>query len=211
MRQRTKIFLQICLTLILCCVTGCDFAPAIMQSAEQSTIDNIAFEENSENISEDTSEETTQSVTIIYVHVCGFVKKPGLYELPSGSRADAAVSAAGGMTDEADEKQINLAQILEDGMQLYVPSKEECSADQGETQNSGMSGNTQNEKEENKVNLNTATAEELMTLSGIGESRANAIIEYRETNGLFLAPGDIKNVSGIGDGLYEKIKDDITI
>lgn len=147
-------------------------------------------------------------ISEIYVHVCGSVLNPGLYILPPDSRADAAVKAAGGFSLDAKESAINLAQPLVDGMQIYIPSVEEdeevlspthdLEADQTDLQ-SGL------------VNINTASASELMTLSGIGESKASAIVEYREINGSFQSVDDIKNVSGIGDGIYEKIKDHITV
>ncbi len=198
--------------LIIFFVSGCDYAPALIQPSEEATFQEANEEETSKNISEDNSSQVTQDNRIIYVHVCGAVKNPGLYELPAGSRADAAVKAAGGMTKDAEESQINLAQILEDGMQLYVPTEDEVGEGLTGVQNQAKTGaEAANENASSQININTATIEELMTLSGIGESKAKAIIEYRETNGLFSTIEDVKNVSGIGDGIFEKIKDYITV
>lgn len=143
---------------------------------------------------------------IIYVHVCGCVKSPGLYEFAAGIRAGNAVERAGGFTKKADPSAVNLASVLEDGMQLYVPSKEEKASSGGVP----VEGE-ENVQEEAPVNINTAGAEELMTLSGIGESRAEAILLYREENGAFSSIDDIKNVSGIGEGIFERIKNMITV
>ena len=165
----------------------------------------------------------------IYVHVCGCVKNPGLYTFAAGTRAGNAVESAGGFTKKADASAVNLAAVLEDGMQLYVPSKEETASSGGEAGNlvpGGQAGSDsrghvssggvfpeagESAREEAPVNINTAGAEELMTLSGIGESRAEAILSYREENGAFSSIDDIKNVSGIGEGIFEKIKNMITV
>lgn len=137
-----------------------------------------------------------EEVSHIFVHVCGAVKSPGVYELPVGSRVYEAVEVAGGFQKKADTAGLNQAELLEDGMQLYVPAKESRTSDA---------------TSQAKVNLNTATVEELMTLTGIGEAKAKAIIAYRERHGRFKKKEDIMNISGIKEGMFSKIEDDITV
>ena len=144
----------------------------------------------------------------IYIYVCGWVKKSGVYRLPRGARACDAVEAAGGFKKKADRDYVNLAEALSDGQQIYIPSKAEVSVS-----NSGTSAGTGSTEGSTggRINLNTATREELMTLTGIGEAKADAIISYREQAGLFSRIEDIMNISGIKEGVFSKIKDDITV
>ena len=156
-------------------------------------------------------EEKSASGEII-VYVCGAVAQPGVYCLPVGSRVVQAVEAAGGLLPEAEERALNQARILEDGEQITVPTQEETkqagkdfvSENSGRT--SAGSCTTEGESKSGKVNLNTATKEELMTISGIGESRADAILSYRAQNGPFREIEEIKNIDGIKDKLFEKIR-----
>jgi len=152
----------------------------------------------------------------IYVYVCGAVKKPGVYTLNAGERQIAAVEAAGGMTEEACAAGMNLAAVLNDGERIYVPTMEEASeaglsGDMKYISGGLYSGDTASQHPEERVNLNTATKEELMTLPGIGASKAGKIIQYREDNGRFTDVGQLKNVPGIKEGTYEGLKDMITI
>jgi len=140
----------------------------------------------------------------IYVHVCGEVKVPGVYELPADSRIYDGIEAAGGMTEEAALAYLNQAEKLKDGQQIYVPSVQE------------MAGSTENMQERQKaddgrIDLNTAVKEDLMTLSGIGEVKAEAIIRYREENGGFTSIEELKNIEGIKDGVFNKVKDQIKV
>ena len=141
----------------------------------------------------------------ICVYICGAVHEPGVYELPEGSRVHEALEMAGGMTEEAAAYALNLARIAVDGEQIYVPDAEEI---QGQSILSGSAGGLGYEK---KVNINTASMEELMTLTGIGEAKAESIIRYREENGGFQSIEDLMEIGGIKEGVFEKIKDDITI
>ena len=134
----------------------------------------------------------------IIIYICGEVNRPGVYTLSEGSRIADAVDAAGGAAVNADLMKLNLAQKLADGQQVIVPSVTEGTRT-GEAQTSG------------KVNLNRATKGELMTLPGIGESRAEAIIAYREKAGWIAAPEELMNVSGIAEKMYEKIADLIEV
>ncbi len=193
-------------------LTGCQASGLIRENRELKELP--ALESSGrESQEEDTGQEE------IYVHVCGEVKEAGLYRLPSGSRAADAIEAAGGFSKKADRNIWNLALILEDGMQIYVPRKGEA-VDPSSLSDSGSSGlrgsdyasNSGSGKDDpGKVNINTASQEELMTLNGIGKSRAADIIAYRSTNGAFTKIEDIRNVSGIGDSIFDKIKDKITV
>lgn len=155
----------------------------------------------------------------IAVHVCGCVNNPGVYTLCTGARINDAVAAAGGFTPEADVNYLNLAGFLQDGAKVYVPSMDETKdlgqdgsisfdAAGGGAVSSGMTGA---DVDDGLVNINTATRDELMTLPGVGESKADAIIKYREENGGFETISQIMNISGIKDGLFNKIKDKIKV
>ena len=141
----------------------------------------------------------------IWVYVCGQVASPGVYELPEESRIYEAVESAGGILEQGAAESVNLAEKASDGQRIYIPSKEEAAAMPAETPDEGSSGGMNDER----VNLNTADKDELMTLTGIGETRAEAILTYREENGSFHSPEDIMNVQGIKEGIYEKIKEQI--
>ena len=169
-------------------------------------------------------EETPESVVMeepsCFVHICGAVKAPGVYELSQGSRIYQAVEMAGGFLPEADQSFLNLAQPVADGMKITVWTRQEAeTAAQGQgiafpgTENGyPKEANAAEESEtKTKVNINTAGKEELMTLRGIGASRAEDIIAYREKHGSFQKIEDIMKVSGIKDAAFEKIKDDITV
>lgn len=141
-----------------------------------------------------------------YVHICGEVISPGVYELEEGSRVFQAVEKAGGFTEDAAQEYLNMAERISDGMKIVVLNKAEAEAAALEE--------TALPKEATgplKVNLNTATKEELMSLKGIGESRAEDIIRFRESHGDFKKIEDVMKVSGIKDAAFEKIKEDITV
>ena len=136
---------------------------------------------------------------MVYVHVCGMVEQPGVYGLTEGSRVYEAVEAAGGIRDGGAADYLNLAETLKDGMKLEVPS--ESQAEEWKAQGIKPAADPE-AKARHMVNLNTATREELMSLRGIGESRAEDIIRYRETYGGFQSIEDIMNVSGIKDAAF---------
>ena len=139
-----------------------------------------------------------------YVDIKGEVKDPGVYKLKEGSRVIDAINASGGLKENANTYSVNLSKKITDEMVIIVPSNSE---------NTNVSNNTitQNTKNSCLVNINTATTKELLSITGIGESKASNIIKYREENGNFSSIEDIKNVSGIGDSLFEKIKKYITV
>ncbi|SHI87491.1 helix-hairpin-helix domain-containing protein [Pseudobutyrivibrio xylanivorans] len=156
---------------------------------------------------EDTIEETSSDISdvvpqIIYVQVAGAVQKPGVYDLPFNSRVYAAIDAAGGLLDSADDSDINQAALLEDGQKIYVYSKEEKEE---------LLLSEENAEDDGLININTATESELTSLPGIGQAKASQIISYRNANGDFSTIEDIKNVSGIGDGIFNQINSLIKI
>jgi competence protein ComEA len=134
---------------------------------------------------------------------------PDVYELSCGSIVKDAIEAAGGPTGEADLNRINLARRVHDEEQIYVPQRGEESPPVSPP--SGSSLSSPSSQEGDKVNINTATAKELNTLPGIGPVKAQSIIDYRTTNGPFRSIEDLKNVSGIGDATFEKLKEKITV
>ena len=176
--------------------------------------------------------ENKEKETKVLVDVKGEVNTPGVYDLTNNNTVIDAINKAGGLTKNSDTSNLNLSKKLEDEMVIIVYSKSEikemeepkvqcppcndaCIKEEDEKAKLDASEKTES-KEENeavtgKVNINTATSSELQTLNGIGEAKAKAIIEYREKNGNFEKIEDIKNVSGIGDSVYDKIKDNITV
>lgn len=158
-------------------------------------------EQNSEESPEGEIQETSEGEHYQYVHVCGQVKEPGVYKLPQNSRIFEAVEAAGGTTKNADDSALNLAEVLEDGQQVYIPSKEEMKQEK----------DNQTQTSEGKIDINHASKEELMTLNGIGEARAEAILQYRQEHGDFQSIEELMNVSGIKEGMFQKIKDYVRI
>ncbi|BCN31752.1 helix-hairpin-helix domain-containing protein [Anaeromicropila herbilytica] len=184
---------------------------------------------NDSGKSTDSSSSSDKKDALNYIHICGQVKNPGVYKVESGARAIDVIELAGGLTGKASGDSVNQAELVTDGEKIYIPSKEEVknslqyadnSASQSDknsiTSNSNAIDNSNdNSKGANPssklVNINSATKEELLDLPGIGESKANNIIKYREENGAFRSIEDIKNITGIKDGVFNKIKDFITI
>jgi len=147
----------------------------------------------------------------LVVHVCGAVNEPGVYTLAPGSRLFEAIALAGGFSAEAALDYHNLARSISDGERIYILSVEEAEIFSIQQQVAGEEGAESGSAENGLVNLNTATVEQLMELPGIGESKAVGILEYRARVGQFTAIEEIRNVSGIGEAMYEKIKDKITV
>ena len=147
----------------------------------------------------------------LVVYVCGAVESPGVYTLPEGSRLHEAIAMAGGFSKEADPAYHNLARSIEDGERIYILSfaeTEELSAGQ---QVAGEDSFAVSLPANGLINLNTATAEQLMTLPGIGEARAADILAYRAKIGQFTNIEELMNVTGIGEARFEKVKDKITV
>lgn len=149
-----------------------------------------------------------QATESIIVDVKGQVKMPGVYSSSQGERVIDVIQRAGGLTENADESKVNFAEHVQDAMVIYIPAMgEEGNIPEGITGNPSDTGGAK----QGKMNLNKADESELQSLSGIGPSKAAAIIEYRETNGPFKSIEDLKNISGIGDKTFEKLKDLISV
>ena len=175
--------------------------------------------ESNQGIGKENGEAQENRQQLIYVHVCGAVKNPAVYALPDGARVCDAIAKAGGLTETAADDYVNQARFLTDGERVYIPEKDELSnlsatqyaagqlvSDTGQSQGNGSTTDSQ---QIFPVNINTAGISELTTLPGIGESRAESIITYRETHGAFSRIEDIMKISGIKGAAYEKIKDKI--
>ena len=201
-------------------------------NAENDVTSDVTMKKN--GISEDTQEsagQASQSGQQIIVYVCGKVNHPGVYTLEAGARIVDAVDAAGGMTKDAGTDALNLAEWIADGDRIYVPDKAEAAAwgsqsqvlshsgttagQESNAQTSNTSGNlsdsSKSEADADLVNINTADKELLMTLPGIGAAKAEKIIKYRENYGMFASKEALMNVPGIKTGVYESLKDFITV
>ncbi|WP_114150363.1 helix-hairpin-helix domain-containing protein [Bacillus spizizenii] len=160
--------------------------------------------ENTEVKQEAFKDESNETIVI---DIKGAVKHPGVYEMRTGDRLSQAIEKAGGTSEQADEMQVNLAELLQDGTVVYIPKRGEETAVQ-----QGVGGAIQSDGGKGAlVNINTATLEELQGISGVGPSKAEAIIAYREENGRYQTIEDITKVSGIGEKSFEKIKSSITV
>ena len=219
------IFVILCM--LMCVCQGCSDEEVMEIISEEGNkeqfSDNEQISDNAIDVAKDTGVENTEKTENIetndsqsfVVYVAGYVNNPGVYELKEGSRIIDAIDSAGGYSKEAYENYLNLASLIADGQMIYVPSEEEVSqgnvesiAGNGGTSGIGVNGNNAGNSG-GLVNINSASKEELMTLPGIGESKADKIIAYREANGRFNSPEGIMEISGIKDGLYNKIKDKI--
>ncbi len=191
--------------------------------------DNLVKEEDNKEI---------EDVSNVYVDIKGAIKNPGVYEIEKDKRVIDVINKAGGLSDNANTSFVNLAKKVEDSMVVIIYTEEEIEKAKKDEityvidnkcvcpkinndacldKNIKKEDNTKKEEESDnntisdKININTASLLDLQTLPGIGESKAKAIIEYRDNEGSFSSIEDIKNVSGIGDSLYEKIKEYITV
>ncbi len=153
------------------------------------------------------SEDTQGGQGLIYVDIGGEVEMPGVYEVSEGTRLFQVIEKAGGLTEDADIDEINRAETVFDGQKIMIGAKGEASGSAG----SGGETNASNYEEEGKININTADSVQLQSIPGIGPSKAERIIEYRQSNGRFKTIDDIKNISGIGNKTFESIKEYITV
>lgn len=194
------------------------------------TADGVA---DSGTASLETLPDTTQKADSsgeIYVHICGAVVNPGVYALAADSRIFEGIETAGGFREDACEDYVNLAKTLQDGQRIVIPTMEEVEAageddayykrwmieadtgtDTGEAGQSADSSQEASAQPDGLININLATESELSTISGIGAGKAAAIVKYRQETGGFTSIEEIMEVSGIGQGIYEKIKDKITV
>ena len=186
---------------------------AALVSAGCSDKDGESLEELSVSAESETEEEGAvpqeeqEPAETVYVYVCGAVNAPGVYELKKDARVFEAITLAGGMTAEAAPEAVSQARTVADGEQIYVPTVREV-----QMQGSGVEDIvTGNADVSGKVNINTAGKEELMTLTGIGEAKAQSSLDYREEHGKFGSIEDLMLIEGIKEGVFNKIKEDITI
>ena len=222
------IFVILCM--LMCVCQGCsdeEVMEIISEEADKEENADDSIEEASDALADNTEKteniETNDSQSFV-VYVSGYVNNPGVYELSAGSRVIDAIDAAGGYSKEAYDNYLNLASLIADGQMIYVPSEEEVESGSiergvasgadgsgagGVTGGNGGGNGGNSSDSGTLVNINQASKEELMTLPGIGESKADKIIAYREANGRFNSPEGIMEISGIKDGLYNKIKDKI--
>ena len=180
--------------------------------------DNKENEDNEEDKKENISSETG-----IFVHIDGYVNNPGVYQIKENERTNVLIEKAGGLKNGYSIKNINLAAKLSDGDKVYIPSIEEektlgnqnnnisVNTVGKHTNNGNNSNNNVNITKNNKININTANVSELKQITGIGESTANKIIDYRQNVGKFKKIEDIKEVKGIGESKFESLKNKITI
>lgn len=156
-------------------------------------------------------ETVPEDPAVICVFVCGAVQSPGVYELETGARVYEAILHAGGFREDADTQWLNQAEPVLDGQKLYVFTKEETAKLVWHGDSAAGTGQTDRSLTDGKINLNTADRDALMTLPGIGESKADAILQYREDHGGFSSLEEIQEIPGIKSAVFSKIKDQITI
>ena len=179
---------------------------SVKETNLQAEVAAVSSDSSSEKEVKKEEKEESPEQDLIIVDVKGAVKSPGIYDLPVGSRIHDAVQKAGGLTEEADSKSLNLAQKVSDEALVYVPTKGEEGVNQQTS-----SGTTPSTSKEKKVNLNKASLEELKQVKGLGGKRAQDIIDHREANGKFKSVDELKKVSGIGAKTIEKLKDYVTV
>lgn len=179
---------------------------AAVEATQQNS---LPVSEEQEMADENNAAKESGKEQVLYVYICGEVVAPGVYEMSSQERICTLIQRAGGLTEHADPKAVNQAQLLEDGQMVYIPSVEEGqerSSDSMVTQSGSVYGQT-----DGRININSASQEQLMSLPGIGEGKAGSIISYREEHGKFTSIEELMNVDGIKEGTYEKLKDRITV
>ncbi|MGX7030281.1 helix-hairpin-helix domain-containing protein [Vagococcus zengguangii] len=188
----------------------------VVEKQFSTSLDDVALG-TSDNVAID---QTSESVEVVaYADIKGEVHSPGIYQITPNMRVSGVIDLAGGMTENADVNQVNLAQIVTDQMMIYVPAEgEEVSevvhnqAEESEITDA-VNGDSDiaSGQSEDKVNINTANLTEFQTLNGVGAVKAQAIIDYREANGAFQSIEDLKNVKGVGEKTFDSLKESITI
>ena len=173
-------------------LTGCGQADVFTSATDGADTDAGSQMENTAEGRESTTEIS------IYVYVCGHVNQPGVYQLSANSRICDAITLAGGITEDGNGEVLNQAEHMTDGQTLYVPGYDE-------------NYNEQTVQDDGLLNINTAGKEEFMTLPGIGEAKADTIIQYREEHGAFKSVEELMNIPGIKEGVFNKIKSSIKV
>lgn len=210
-----KIFNNKKLIIIIVIITICVIT-YFFKTKEESEIEFIS----NTTISNQNKIEEKETNEKIIIYITGEVINSGVYEMEENNRISDAIERAGGLTEKAYVKDLNLAQILEDGMKIYISNIDEMknqiiNEEKLETEKNNLNDNTSDNskllKTNKKININTATQSDLQKLPGIGESTALKIINYRKEKGKFSKVEDLKNVKGIGDSKFSKIKDLIMV
>lgn len=205
---RTGLF-AVCFFAVMCAAAGCGKTDDLLSELRG---ENTTDEAQGSGTVQNTAPDVDGEIQKIYVHVCGAVKSPGVYELSAGSRFYEAVEAAGGFAEEACEDYLNMAAILADGSRLEIPTQEEIREREAAGEKwQGLSSESDADASGGLVNINTADADGLCRLPGIGEGRAKAIIEYRQKQGGFQKKEDIMQVSGIGEKMYARMEEYLTV
>ncbi len=192
-----KIKLLLCISFIFI-VTGCKDDEVLLDAPKK---------QNNETIVKTETENNSE----IYVYIKGAVKHPGVYRLSQGDRLFQLVKLAGGMKKTAKKDYLNLAEVVNDGDSIRILTKKEYKKHKKKLKKTGKSETSIDKPNSNGININTASEEELTNLSGIGPSKAKAIVEYRNTNGSFKTIEELKKVSGIGEATYNNISKDICV
>lgn len=215
LKKKTLIYIKYLLLVIILVIAGAVYFFSSQNRHEGEMTDKYdTFEQHSEqggstecdNQSEENEyTKDTENNSVIYVYICGQVNEPGVKTCAQGTRLYQLIEQAGGMTETADAVKLNLADVLQDGQKIYVPEI-------GENSDIYMSSDTEEKPADaKKININEATQQQLMTLPGIGESKAADIIAYRTEHGKFASIEDIKKVTGIKDAAFSKIKELICV
>lgn len=199
--------------LLLFFLGGGDDSVTISDESDDITVSEDGISSDIDVTDEGTLETATGSMTI-YVDIGGEVNSPGVYEVSEGTRLFQVIEKAGGLTEEADIDVINRAEAVYDGQKILIASYEETEGRAKATNTDGSANNSASQTysaDDEKVNINTADSVTLQTIPGIGPSKADRIIEYRNSEGRFNKIEDIKNISGIGDKTFDSIKKYITV
>lgn len=197
MNGKFRVFLVI--ISVICMVCGCGSRNTVYLETKDTEMEEASQPEATEPVEE------TEAPESCFVYVCGAVNCPGVYELPPKSRVYEAIRMAGGVTEDAGSESVNQAEYVTDGQMLRIPTlEEELAAEKS-------SGNTDQTVDDGLLNINSASAADFMTLPGIGQSKADALVKYREEHGGFSSIEEIMQVDGIKEGVFHKIKDSIKV
>lgn len=208
MESRNKDKIIIGLVIALALVLGNNY----VKDKDNNLLDNeVSLLETDDDllIENDSNDQIANENDQIKVHISGQINREGVYEVKDGDRLDDLIKQAGGLSPDADSKSLNLAMKLEDQMKIYIPSEGEILNQENENTDQIVS-KPDSTSEDGKININTASKEELMTLPNIGDKRAQAIIDYRESK-KFETIEEIKNVTGIGEKFYQSMIELITV
>lgn len=211
----TKKFIKVLYFLCICLLAAaCGEKENVYFQSETSVAETQRSESVPETDDTQISEENGIQTEKCFVYICGAVNTPGVYEVTQNARLYEVIEAAGGLTEDAAEESVNQAREIVDGEMVRILTQEEAAKDgleeAGERTETGVDGETAQDSD-GRIDLNLATAAELMTLSGIGQTKADSIIRYREKNGSFSSVEEIKQVEGIKEGVYNRIKDHIKV